>query len=583
MEPSCSSKSLLNDVRLTALELQRLLTLSLTDGSDSCDFDSFTDLNPFSTLTSTTVVASSPEEIDLQDRGAYESVQYQAVDLLRAESLVQYSILQSACDIAESVACDAEEAVSGCWGLVNALKKLLELLHTEDLMKLCSGYNRAYQENAICEQNDSAKTPGRSRCSDLNQTDVFEIVEKICEQAEDERKTLEIELRKTRYDLDRAQDSHEVACKTITHIKTQLASENKRYACLENSFSEVMSIVRDVATELECSETGLSGLQIAQSLKRQVKGLLTAFPWLRSWKMTEEPPDELYREVNPYHILQLKEMELKEKVGTLEAATSFINDLGVELKDLKADRARLREELESKNLLIQRLREEGSEKSIQIDRYRATFDALFEPNTAANFAKQVAEQYRRYDSKSSLRGTTRSTSSVDAVPAESAPNVPRPGERHVTRYSSRQYPHVDAVTCANFALSPKPLLSTKASDCNKENVSNSMASKPLNLTQSNLKQQVCFNFGTKQSVKKLPNASPVTTDPKRIRLVEEPPKAFTSRIASSDWRKQPTLQAKYSHLNSQNQHDAEALRTSKPSPSCPLSSTENHDSGCPTS
>lgn len=48
-------------------------------------------------------------------------------------------------------------------------------------------------------------------------------------------------------------------------------------------------------------------------------------------------------------------MELKEKAGTLEATTSFINDLGVELKDLKADRARLRGELECKNLLIQKV------------------------------------------------------------------------------------------------------------------------------------------------------------------------------------------------------------------------------------
>ncbi|KAL5972036.1 hypothetical protein TSMEX_000223 [Taenia solium] len=480
-----------------------------------------------------TAITSLTEEVELPGRGVNESTQDQAIDLWRAESLVQYSILQSACNSAEVIACDVAEVVSGCWKLVAALKKLIELLSTGDLMDLCCEYNRVHQENTICEQNDSAdcilvneklaqpfRTPGRSRCSDLNRTDVFEIVEKICEQAEDERKTLENELRKARYDLDRARESHEVYRKTISHIKTQLESENKRYACLEDSSSEVVSIIRDIATELDCSEPGLSGLQVAQYLKRQVKGLLTAFPWLRSWKRMEQPPDGSYGEVNPYHILQLKEVELKEKIGALEATTSFINDLGVELKDLKADRARLRGELESKNLLIQKLREEGTEKSTQIDRYRATFDALFEPNTAANFAKQVAEQYRRYESKSSAQGTMVSTSFIDAASTQSAQSVPRFGERHAPRYSGSQHHHVDAVSCATFAPSPKPLPPKGVSSHNKENVPDNMAPKTLNVTQSYLGQEVCFDLGTKQTVKKPLNAYPMPTDPKRIRLVE---------------------------------------------------------------
>uniref|UniRef100_A0A158R6E9 RH1 domain-containing protein n=1 Tax=Taenia asiatica TaxID=60517 RepID=A0A158R6E9_TAEAS len=501
----------------------------------------------------------------LPDRGATESTQDQAIDLWRAESLVQYSILQSACNSAEVAACDAAEVVSGCWKLVTALKKLIELLSTGDLMDLCCEYNRVHQENTIYEQCDLAdcilvneklaqpfKTPGRSRRSDLNRTDVFEIVEKICEQAEDERKALENELRKARYDLDRARESHEVCRKTISQIKAQLESENKRYACLEDSSSEVVSIIRDIATELDCFEPGLSGLQVAQYLKRRVKGLLT-------------------------------EMELKEKIGTLEATTSFINDLGVELKDLKADRARLREELESKNLLIQKLREEGTEKSTQIDRYRATFDALFEPNTAANFAKQVAEQYRRYESKSSAQGTMRSTSFIDAASTQSAQSVPRFGERHVPRYPSCQHPHIDAISCATSAPSPKPLLPKGVSSHNKENVPDNMAPKTLNVTQSHLDQEVCYDLGTKQTVKKPLIASPMTTDPKRIRLVEESSEAFTSRITSSDWRKQTALRTKHSHLNHRSQHGSEPLPTSKPSPPRPLSSTEKHDPGCPIS
>lgn len=352
MESIGFSRRLLSDIRQIALELQKLLTLSLTDGSDSCDFDSFTDLNPFPALTSTTAVTSLIEEVELPDMGANDSTQCQAIDLWKAESLVQYSILQSVCNVAEVIVCDAAEVTSGCWGLVTALKKLLELLSTGNLMKLCDNYDGVYQENIICEQNDSAKcivlneklaqpfrTPGRSRCSDLNRTDVFEIVEKICEQAEDERKTLETELRKARYDLDRTRgdlfswkctplnfscilsppsrtffcvrscsrltclvfcykrlssisitdinmmllklyflfgcactfnpndrfssfisicqfcyrfralflrrfqtflESHEVSRKTITHIRTQLESENRRYACLEDSSSQVM-------------------------------------------------------------------------------------------------------------------------------------------------------------------------------------------------------------------------------------------------------------------------------------------------------------------------------------------------------
>lgn len=601
MEPNVSSKRLLNDMRSTALELQKLLLASLTNASSVFYLDSFIDYIPSPALTNSNSITSLTGEIGLLNMGAKESsrsTQYQAIDLWTYESLVQYSILQSACSVAEVVTCDAAAVASSCRGLVIALKKLLNLLSIEDLTKLSGEYFRANEENTMLRaQNGSVgrivademfaqpfRTGGKPKCSDLNRTDVFEIVEKICEQAEDERQILETELRNARYDLDRARESHEVSEKTISYIKTQLESEKRRYSYLEDSSSDIIAVIRDIATELDCFEPASGGLRIAQSLKRQVMGLLSAFPWLRSWKGMEQLPVESCGEVNPYHIVQLKEMELKEKAGALEAARSFINDLGVELKDVKADRARLRGELERKNLLIQKLREEGAEKSIQIDRYRATFDALFEPNTAAKFAKQVAEQYKRYKSKSPIQRTTKSTCSIDAVPTESSQHISSCGERHVPHHPSCQQSSIEVASCAAFTPFPKPLLPTEGPCRDKENFPDDMASRTLHLTQSNLEQRVYFNFGTEQALKKPLNASPMTTDSKRIRLAKESPKALPLRIVSNGWTGQTLLQAKYSHLNHRSQRCTESVPTSKPSSPHPsLSSAEKPDPGCPIS
>ncbi|EUB63430.1 hypothetical protein EGR_01512 [Echinococcus granulosus] len=570
MEPNVSSKRLLNDMRSTALELQKLLLASLTNASSVFYLDSFIDYIPSPALTNSNSITSLTGEIGLLNMGAKESsrsTQYQAIDLWTYESLVQYSILQSACSVAEVVTCDAAAVASSCRGLVIALKKLLNLLSIEDLTKLSGEYFRANEENTMLRaQNGSVgrivademfaqpfRTGGKPKCSDLNRTDVFEIVEKICEQAEDERQILETELRNARYDLDRARESHEVSEKTISYIKTQLESEKRRYSYLEDSSSDIIAVIRDIATELDCFEPASGGLRIAQSLKRQVMGLLS-------------------------------EMELKEKAGALEAARSFINDLGVELKDVKADRARLRGELERKNLLIQKLREEGAEKSIQIDRYRATFDALFEPNTAAKFAKQVAEQYKRYKSKSPIQRTTKSTCSIDAVPTESSQHISSCGERHVPHHPSCQQSSIEVASCAAFTPFPKPLLPTEGPCRDKENFPDDMASRTLHLTQSNLEQRVYFNFGTEQALKKPLNASPMTTDSKRIRLAKESPKALPLRIVSNGWTGQTLLQAKYSHLNHRSQRCTESVPTSKPSSPHPsLSSAEKPDPGCPIS
>ena len=44
-----------------------------------------------------------------------------------------------------------------------------------------------------------------------------------------------------------------------------------------------------------------------------------------------------------------------EKIATLETTTSLVDDLCLEMKDVKADRTRLQEELKSKNILIEKV------------------------------------------------------------------------------------------------------------------------------------------------------------------------------------------------------------------------------------
>lgn len=55
-------------------------------------------------------------------------------------------------------------------------------------------------------------------------------------------------------------------------------------------------------------------------------------------------------------IFRFKRSELKEKTRVLSSTRSFVDDLGVEINGLKSDRARLREDLEMKEITIQKVR-----------------------------------------------------------------------------------------------------------------------------------------------------------------------------------------------------------------------------------
>ncbi|VDD83802.1 unnamed protein product [Mesocestoides corti] len=451
-DTSSESKSLIKEIRFVARELRSLLTSSPQESTQVDEYDSFTDLNPASFVTDVIGVTPSMAEKNPSITDITALRNCKTLDLWKLESLAQYSMLRAAFDSFVPVANDVEVLSKVCQELIAILTKVLKCVNIEDFVQISEGYRRACEENAYlglqmaclkCKGSTAilSQPPGRlpkSKGIGLNETVVFEVVERMCDEMEEERNRLETEIQNTREDLKRANESLEVSQKTISYIKSQLESTRLQSRRLEKTSAEAMEILRDITSELGSFEQKETIFQTANNIKVWVKGLLKTFPWIRSWKESDHLLEIRDCHVNPYLLLHQKEKVLSENMRSIAAASSFIEDLGIEVNEIKSDRARLRSELEKKELALRKvsicnrfvfdnsfilsfvwkfplcsgnLQEESDEKSVQIDRYRATFNALFEPNTAANFAKQVAEQYKRHRNKSFTQKTIPSHSS----------------------------------------------------------------------------------------------------------------------------------------------------------------------------
>ena len=209
-----NSAQLLGEMRATALELQSLLASDCVYRAD--ELDSYTDLNPFSFSSDATNVTLPTEETNaLQRENIDFSRNHGYIDLWRSESLTQYSMLRSAFNTFEFDLHIPADIILICQGIITALQRLLNSTKLVDISNISLAYKVLYEENELLRakilsanefsvENDYIQCPKTPKIiSDLNRTDVFEVVEKMCDQAESERETIEKELQDTRYDMDR--------------------------------------------------------------------------------------------------------------------------------------------------------------------------------------------------------------------------------------------------------------------------------------------------------------------------------------------------------------------------------------------
>nr|CDS27041.2 hypothetical transcript [Hymenolepis microstoma] len=507
---------------------------------------------------------------NLNDSEYFESshfAHYQALDLWRAESLACCLTINSTLDLLKSDNTTSEDLVFTCQTLIKALRKLLGSLNIENISYIINEYVKVCEDNSLIRSQSTI---------DLNRTDVFTALESLCNKKEYEDDTLKTELRNVQYDLDRVRESLEVSQKTVTYVKAQLQDEKRRYTFLETTSAEITCLIRDLASDLNCFDTASNGLQIAQSLSRRIGGILNSLPWLRSWRESDSVHELFNPEVNPYHLLQLKEKELKSKIQSLESTNAFIDQLASELKENKSEKSRFSEELESKNRLIQKLQDELAEKTVQIERYRATFDELFDPVTAANFAKQVAERYNKYNSSIKSKnygGTTSHTGSSSQAPQRNVISKAPAGEQPASISSS----YVPEITPIRRPVELTPIRRHKLSPTevtaglDKENASSDKPKPQV------LKPEQEAPQATRKDVSlRKPPTSPLSSDSKRPRLTDTTPKAPTAQnYVRSTLRSNP-LEIKRPHLPRQQ-------GVKPPSSQNFLSSDEKHDPGCATS
>lgn len=209
LDPS-SSLRLLNEIRLDAIEISKLL---LTFSASNADFELLEQANTLSDRAPLNVVTN------LDDVKVWKSLHfthYQEIDFWRAESLVHYSAIQATLGMLNFENLAFDDLSSTCQELVLALKKLLRPLNTASFTDVVDEYERICEENAIIRAQSHIastissnslipKTPSNSKKLDLNQTEVFEAIERMCTRAECEKDARESDLRNARYDLERAQ------------------------------------------------------------------------------------------------------------------------------------------------------------------------------------------------------------------------------------------------------------------------------------------------------------------------------------------------------------------------------------------
>uniref|UniRef100_A0A0V0J7R1 Uncharacterized protein n=2 Tax=Schistocephalus solidus TaxID=70667 RepID=A0A0V0J7R1_SCHSO len=205
----------------------------------------------------------------------------------------------------------------------------------------------------------------------------------------------------------------------LTEVREQLSAANA-------NFSKATVLLQKTATSIGLDQKS-SVFDLLGDVNSWCERLFQTYGWLRSW---EHPGDIHYKfdpNANPYKLLELQEQKLAD-------SRDFIDDLGVEIADLKKDRARLREQVDRLDSMNKRFEKEAADKNHQLQRYQEFFQNLFEPKRAAEFAEMVARKFKKAGSLHSEGGSR--TLSTDSMKKDGCPDVPPARMTPVTSQAS---------------------------------------------------------------------------------------------------------------------------------------------------
>ncbi|KAL7062625.1 hypothetical protein AAHC03_0310 [Spirometra sp. Aus1] len=202
----------------------------------------------------------------------------------------------------------------------------------------------------------------------------------------------------------------------LSDMGSELKETREQLNAANASLSNATVLLRDTATSIGLDQSA-SNFDLLRAINSWCDGLFQTYGWLRP---SEHPLDIHHKfdpNTNPYKLLELREQKLAD-------SRDFIDDLGVEIADLKKDRARLREQVDRLDAMCKRFEKEAADKNHQLQRYQDFFQKLFEPKRAAEFAEMVAMKFKKASSLHSSEGGSR-TLSKDSTKKDSRLSVPQ--------------------------------------------------------------------------------------------------------------------------------------------------------------
>ncbi|VDL94648.1 unnamed protein product [Schistocephalus solidus] len=220
----------------------------------------------------------------------------------------------------------------------------------------------------------------------------------------------------------------------LSNMGSELKEVREQLSAANANFSKATVLLQKTATSIGLDQKSsvfdlLGDVNSWCERLFQARLELHTYGWLRSW---EHPGDIHYKfdpNANPYKLLELQEQKLAD-------SRDFIDDLGVEIADLKKDRARLREQVDRLDSMNKRFEKEAADKNHQLQRYQEFFQNLFEPKRAAEFAEMVARKFKKAGSLHSEGGSR--TLSTDSMKKDGCPDVPPARMTPVTSQGERQ-------------------------------------------------------------------------------------------------------------------------------------------------
>ncbi|VDL86567.1 unnamed protein product [Schistocephalus solidus] len=208
------------------------------------------------------------------------------------------------------------------------------------------------------------------------------MVERVCVNVKDNMEELRTSLKEAR---SQAVEFEAQIESLIIELSEQSAlSTHLRSKLLETQ--EQLPAIKAALTNLQNRNAAMEE-QVGTQEKR-ISSLDAVNGWLR---LSEHPGDIHHKfdfNANPYKLLELQEQK-RADYG------DFIDDMSVEIANLKKDRARFREQVDQLESISKRFAKEAADKNHQLQRYQEFFQNLFEPKRASEFVEMVARKLKR--------------------------------------------------------------------------------------------------------------------------------------------------------------------------------------------